>query len=59
MDTYHKFKSENRSPEQITNLIEILQKVADREDYYARLNERIENYERKYKRVNLAVSNNL
>jgi hypothetical protein len=45
IDTYHKFESENRSPEQITNLIEILQKVSNLEDYLDRLNERIENYE--------------
>ena len=49
IDTYHKFKSENRSPEQITHLIEILQEVADLEDYNAKLNVRIENNERKYK----------
>jgi hypothetical protein len=49
IDVYYKFKRENRSPEEITKLIEILQEVSDLEVYKERLEERIENYEKKYK----------
>ena len=48
IDVYYKFK-ENRSPKEITKLIEILQEVSDLEDYKKMLEVKIENYERKFK----------
>ena len=49
IEVYHKFKGENRTSEQIIKIIEILQEVSDLEDYKKMLEERIENYEKKYK----------
>jgi hypothetical protein len=49
IDVYYKFKGEKRTPGEITKLIEILQDVLDLENYKKILEERIENYERKYK----------
>ena len=49
IDVYYKFKGENRSPDQITKLIEILQEVSDLENYKKILEEKIGNYERKYR----------
>ena len=49
IDIYYKFKKENRAPNQIIKLIEILQEVSDLEDYKKKLEGLIENYERKYK----------
>ena len=51
IDIYYKFKNENRSPNQITKLIEILQEVSDLEKYKKILEEKIENYEKKYKGI--------
>jgi hypothetical protein len=48
IDVYYKFKGEKRTPEEITKLIEILQEVSDLEEYKKMLEERIENYEKKY-----------
>ena len=48
VDVYYKFKGENRTSGEITKLIEILQEVSELEDYKKMLEERIENYERKY-----------
>ena len=49
IDVYYRFKGENRSLEEITNLVAILQQVSDLEKYKKILEEKIENYERKYK----------
>ena len=49
IDVYYRFKGENRSPNQITKLIEILKEVSDLEDYKKKLEDLIENYEIKYK----------
>jgi hypothetical protein len=51
IDLYYKFKGEKRTSEEITKLIEILQEVSDLEEYKKRLEEKIENYERKYRGV--------
>ena len=48
IDTYYKFKGENRSPKEITRLIETLQDTSDLEDYKKMLEEKIKNYQRKY-----------
>ena len=48
IDVYYKFKGEKRTSGEITKLIEILQEVSALEDYKKILEEKIENYERKY-----------
>jgi hypothetical protein len=37
IEVYYKFKGQNRSPEEITKLVEILQEVSDLEDYKKKL----------------------
>ena len=49
IDVYYKFKSENRTSEEIKVLISILQEVSNLEKYKKTLEEKIENYEKKYK----------
>jgi hypothetical protein len=41
IDTYYKFKGENRSPKEITRLIETLQDVSNLEDYKKMLEEKL------------------
>lgn len=54
IEVYHKFKGENRIPDQISKLIEILQEVSDLEDYKKMLEEIIENYEKKYSHIQVS-----
>jgi hypothetical protein len=49
IDVYYKFKGENRTPGEITKLIEILQDVSNLEEYKKMLEEKIGNYERQYR----------
>ena len=49
IDVYHKFKEESRTSEEIKALISILQEVSNLEKYKKILEEKIENYEKKYK----------
>jgi hypothetical protein len=51
IDVYYKFKGENRTREEIKTLIAILQEVSDLEKYIKTLEEKIENYERKYRGI--------
>ena len=49
IDIYYKFKGENRTSEEIKALVSILQEVSDLEKYKKILEEKIEDYEKRYK----------
>ena len=49
IDVYNRFKEDNRSPEEISYLVGILQEVADLENYRNKLVELIKKYERDHR----------